>query len=149
MGTINIIFYLLSLFLITMSRHLRHHHLHPAFFISKLSTFLFHRHHYLRPFLFSLLSSKPSPPFFHHHFFLSHNNSKSPNFPKRIWAVKKVTSRSSKADLQFPVGYIALFLKARKYAEGVDTEALVYLAAVLEYLVVEVLELAMNATRDN
>nr|AAB66346.1 H2A homolog [Pinus taeda] len=62
---------------------------------------------------------------------------------------KKSTSRSSKAGLQFPVGRIARFLKAGKYAERVGGGAPVYLAAVLEYLAAEVLELAGNAARDN
>ncbi|WCJ20345.1 Histone H2A [Euphorbia peplus] len=64
-------------------------------------------------------------------------------------AVKKSTSRSSKAGLQFPVGRIARFLKAGKYAERVGGGSPVYLAAVLEYLAAEVLELAGNAARDN
>ncbi|PIA50833.1 hypothetical protein AQUCO_01200241v1 [Aquilegia coerulea] len=64
-------------------------------------------------------------------------------------AAKKSTSRSSKAGLQFPVGRIARFLKAGKYAERVGAGAPVYLAAVLEYLAAEVLELAGNAARDN
>ncbi|KAK1360759.1 hypothetical protein POM88_045233 [Heracleum sosnowskyi] len=64
-------------------------------------------------------------------------------------AAKKATSRSSKAGLQFPVGRIARFLKAGKYAERVGAGAPVYLAAVLEYLAAEVLELAGNAARDN
>ncbi|KAF5193636.1 Histone h2a [Thalictrum thalictroides] len=64
-------------------------------------------------------------------------------------ALKKATSRSSKAGLQFPVGRIARFLKAGKYAERVGAGAPVYLAAVLEYLAAEVLELAGNAARDN
>ncbi|KAL6197562.1 hypothetical protein ACLB2K_033170 [Fragaria x ananassa] len=62
---------------------------------------------------------------------------------------KKATSRSSKAGLQFPVGRIARFLKSGKYAERVGAGAPVYLAAVLEYLAAEVLELAGNAARDN
>ncbi|KAG8099740.1 hypothetical protein GUJ93_ZPchr0013g35925 [Zizania palustris] len=62
---------------------------------------------------------------------------------------KKAMSRSSKAGLQFPVGRIARFLKAGKYAERVGAGAPVYLAAVLEYLAAEVLELAGNAARDN
>jgi histone H2A len=53
-------------------------------------------------------------------------------------AGKKATSRSSKAGLQFPVGRIARFLKAGKYAERVGAGAPVYLAAVLEYLAAEV-----------
>ncbi|XP_074272086.1 putative histone H2A.2 [Silene latifolia] len=64
-------------------------------------------------------------------------------------ASKKAVSRSSKAGLQFPVGRIARFLKSGKYAERVGAGAPVYLAAVLEYLAAEVLELAGNAARDN
>ena len=55
-------------------------------------------------------------------------------------AAKKATSRSSKAGLQFPVGRIARFLKAGKYAERVGAGAPVYLAAVLEYLAAEVID---------
>ena len=51
----------------------------------------------------------------------------------------KSVSRSHKAGLQFPVGRIARFLKAGKYAERVGAGAPVYLAAVLEYLAAEVL----------
>ncbi|RHN49329.1 putative transcription factor Hap3/NF-YB family [Medicago truncatula] len=57
----------------------------------------------------------------------------------------KSVSRSSKAGLQFPVGRIARFLKAGKYAERVGAGAPVYLSAVLEYLAAEV----GNAARDN
>ncbi|KAK9282475.1 hypothetical protein L1049_005393 [Liquidambar formosana] len=46
----------------------------------------------------------------------------------------KSVSRSQKAGLQFPVGRIARFLKAGKYAERVGAGAPVYLSAVLEYL---------------
>lgn len=58
-------------------------------------------------------------------------------------ASKKATSRSSKAGLQFPVGRIARFLKAGKYAERVGAGAPVYLAAVLEYLAAEVYSLLL------
>ncbi|KAG9145029.1 hypothetical protein Leryth_027639 [Lithospermum erythrorhizon] len=61
---------------------------------------------------------------------------------------KKAQSRSSKAGLQFPVGRIARFLKAGKYAERVGAGAPVYLAAVLEYLAAEVLELAGKRSLD-
>jgi histone H2A len=59
-------------------------------------------------------------------------------------AAKKAMSRSSKAGLQFPVGRIARFLKAGKYAERVGAGAPVYLAAVLEYLAAEVREATWN-----
>ncbi|KAF6173953.1 hypothetical protein GIB67_039904 [Kingdonia uniflora] len=49
----------------------------------------------------------------------------------------------------FPVDRIARFLKVGKYAERVGVGAPVHLAGVLEYLTVEVLELAGNAARDN
>ena len=62
---------------------------------------------------------------------------------------KKAVSRSSKAGLQFPVGRIARFLKKGKYADRIGAGAPVYLAAVMEYLAAEVLELAGNAARDN
>lgn len=52
--------------------------------------------------------------------------------------ITKSVSRSQKAGIQFPVGRIARFLKAGKYAERVGAGAPVYLAAVLEYLAAEV-----------
>jgi histone H2A len=61
----------------------------------------------------------------------------------------KATSRSSKAGLQFPVGRIARYLKKGGYATRVGGGAPVYMAAVLEYLAAEILELAGNAARDN
>ena len=64
-------------------------------------------------------------------------------------AGKKSVSRSAKAGLQFPVGRVARFLKKGNYAERLGGGAPVYLAAVLEYLTAEVLELAGNAARDN
>eukprot|EP00631_Chrysoreinhardia_giraudii_P004598 CAMPEP_0197413990 /NCGR_PEP_ID=MMETSP1170-20131217/795_1 /TAXON_ID=54406 /ORGANISM="Sarcinochrysis sp, Strain CCMP770" /LENGTH=85 /DNA_ID=CAMNT_0042940661 /DNA_START=56 /DNA_END=309 /DNA_ORIENTATION=+ len=61
----------------------------------------------------------------------------------------KSTTKSSKAGLQFPVGRIGRYLKQGKYATRVGGGAPVYLAAVLEYLCAEILELAGNAARDN
>lgn len=62
---------------------------------------------------------------------------------------KTSTSRSSKAGLQFPVGRVHRHLRKGNYSERVGAGAPVYLAAVMEYLTAEVLELAGNAARDN
>ena len=65
---------------------------------------------------------------------------------------KKTTgpkSKSAKAGLTFPVGRIGRLLKKGRYAKRVGAGAPVYMAAVLEYLVAELLELAGNAARDN
>lgn len=61
----------------------------------------------------------------------------------------KASSRSSKAGLQFPVGRLSRYLRRGGYAKRVGGGAPVYLAAVLEYLCAEILELAGNAARDN
>jgi histone H2A len=61
----------------------------------------------------------------------------------------KAKTRSSRAGLQFPVGRIHRFIRKGNYAERVGAGAPVYLAAVLEYLTAEILELAGNAARDN
>lgn len=59
------------------------------------------------------------------------------------------SSRSDRAGLQFPVGRIGQFLKNGNFATRVGALVPVYLAAVLEYLCTEILELAGNAARDN
>ncbi|KAJ3277741.1 Histone H2AX [Borealophlyctis nickersoniae] len=59
------------------------------------------------------------------------------------------TSRSARAGLQFPVGRLHRLLRKGNYAARVGAGAPVYLAAVLEYLSAEILELAGNAARDN
>ncbi|XP_008570083.1 PREDICTED: histone H2A type 1-A-like [Galeopterus variegatus] len=61
----------------------------------------------------------------------------------------KATSRSSRAGLRFPVGRIHRRLHKGSYAEHIGAHAPVYLAAVLEYLTAEILELAGNASCDN
>lgn len=66
-----------------------------------------------------------------------------------IKAKGKSKTRSSRAGLQFPVGRVHRFLRKGNYAHRVGAGAPVYLAAVLEYLTAEILELAGNAARDN
>ena len=61
----------------------------------------------------------------------------------------KPKSRSSRAGLQFPVGRVHRLLRTGNYSQRVGAGAPVYLAAVLEYLSAEVLELAGKAARDN
>ncbi|KAK0132537.1 histone H3 [Merluccius polli] len=61
----------------------------------------------------------------------------------------KAKTRSSRAGLQFPVGRVHRLLRKGNYAHRVGAGAPVYLAAVLEYLTAEILELAGNAARDN
>ena len=61
----------------------------------------------------------------------------------------KNTSRSAKAGLQFPVGRMARYLRQGGFAKRVGAGAPVYMAAVLEYLTAELLELAGNAAKDN
>ncbi|OQV18029.1 putative Histone H2AX [Hypsibius exemplaris] len=59
------------------------------------------------------------------------------------------TSRSTKANLHFPVGRIHRKLRKSNYADRIGSGAPIFLAAVLEYLCAEVLELAGNAAREN
>merc|ERR1712217_303824 len=61
----------------------------------------------------------------------------------------KAKSRSSRAGLQFPVGRIHRLLRKGNYGQRVGAGAPVYMAAVMEYLAAEILELAGNAARDN
>ncbi|CAF1130542.1 unnamed protein product [Adineta ricciae] len=61
----------------------------------------------------------------------------------------KQSTRSGRAGLTFPVGRVHRYLKQGSYGERIGQGAPVYLAAVLEYLTAEILELAGNAARDN
>ena len=56
-------------------------------------------------------------------------------------------SRSLRAGTIFPVGRLHRLLRKRGYAERVGAAAPVYLAAVLEYLITEIIELASSAAQ--
>ena len=68
---------------------------------------------------------------------------------KAAKAKKAQMTRSARAGIQFPVGRVHRMLKKGNWANRVGAGAPVYLAAVLEYLSAEILELAGNAARDN
>ena len=57
-------------------------------------------------------------------------------------------TRSAKAGLSFPVGRLASLLKKGRYAPRTGSGAPVFMAAILEYMVAELLELSGNAARD-
>lgn len=56
---------------------------------------------------------------------------------------------SKKAGLIFPVARVRKQLKVNKYSNRLGVAAPIYLAAVLEYLCAEVLDISVNAARDN
>ncbi|NXO87491.1 H2AX protein, partial [Sitta europaea] len=58
-------------------------------------------------------------------------------------------SRSARAGLQFPVGRVYRLLRRGRYADRISAGTAVYLAAVLEYVTAEVLELSGNAAKEN
>ncbi|KAG7444297.1 histone-fold-containing protein [Guyanagaster necrorhizus] len=64
--------------------------------------------------------------------------------------VKRVrVTRSQRAGLQFPVSRFHRKLRHNDGRKKVAVSAPVYLAAVIEYLVAEIVELAGNAAKDN
>ncbi|XP_037559658.1 core histone macro-H2A.1-like [Dermacentor silvarum] len=61
----------------------------------------------------------------------------------------KAVSKSTKAGVLFPVGRIGRYLRKSTHHFRIGAGAPVYMAAVIEYLTAEILELAGNAARDN
>jgi histone H2A len=67
-----------------------------------------------------------------------------PKARKRNSDSKERKSRSPRAGITFPVGRVGRHLREGHYAKKINKTAPVFLAAVLEYLTVEVLDLAHN-----
>ena len=61
----------------------------------------------------------------------------------------KSQTRSARAELTFPVGRIGRYLKQGNYSNRTSAVAAVYMAAVLEFVCAEVMEIAANAAKDN
>ncbi|KAJ3931348.1 MAG: histone-fold-containing protein [Lentinula lateritia] len=66
-----------------------------------------------------------------------------------LLAKKSRKNRSERAGLVFPVTRLRRYMKVINADKRLTSSAPVYLAAVLEYLVAELLELAGNACRDH
>ena len=62
---------------------------------------------------------------------------------------KKYQSRSARAGITFPIGRISRYLKYGRYAKRTSGAAAIYMTAVLEFMVAEVLELSAEAARQN
>src|SRR5688572_29589847 len=67
----------------------------------------------------------------------------------KLASTAKRISRSTRAGLVFPVGRIASYMRKARPNGRIGGAAPVYMAAVAEYLVAELIELAGNVARDH
>lgn len=58
-------------------------------------------------------------------------------------------SKSTRAGLVFPVGRFRRRLKTGNYSDRIAIKAVVYLAAVIEYVTADIMHLAGNAAKEN
>ena len=61
----------------------------------------------------------------------------------------KTVSRSVKAGVNFPVGRIQRFIKQGMYSRRVGASAACYMAAVLEYVVAEIIEVSSDVADEH
>ncbi|VDM93318.1 unnamed protein product [Litomosoides sigmodontis] len=71
-------------------------------------------------------------------------------FPFKMARMKKwIRTKSARAGLQFPVSQIWRSLRQVNFGNRVSTTASIFLAAVLQYLVTEILDLACDVAHNN
>uniref|UniRef100_A0A8D2JPP9 Histone H2A n=1 Tax=Sciurus vulgaris TaxID=55149 RepID=A0A8D2JPP9_SCIVU len=64
-------------------------------------------------------------------------------------AIKQTISRSTRAELQFPVSRVDRFLRQAHYGQRLSSSTPVFLAGVLEYLTAKILDLAGQEAHSN
>ena len=68
---------------------------------------------------------------------------------KNATQAQKSQTQESRAGLRFPVGRIGRYLREGKFAERTSASSAVMMAAVIEYMTAEILELAGDACGDD
>jgi len=58
---------------------------------------------------------------------------------------KPAIERKKKGGLEFPTGRIARYMKNGKFAQRISSDSPIFMTAVLEYMVAEIMELAGKA----
>ncbi len=71
-----------------------------------------------------------------------------PHSAAAMTSVRKYETRTKRAGITFPVGRVHRFLRKTKRTQRISSDAAVYLASVLEYVVAEIVELAGHTAKD-